>query len=239
VPNVPRNLFYLGTTSALYNVSNITFKNNLVSGGTGAVISATGSKSVFNCGVTINSIGGLIENNVFDGNFGAGSPNELGVNYVLRSLQPNMVVKNNVNRVSGGRGNSGFLIELGTSINNITVDRSLIEVSQSASNPFVESIMEKSALKEIFKVSSDAVFSNEANWRMVSFVFKHTSSSRRIVVSFKAAFDYSKKTKLKTNMNIGDGFELKKVIISKADRTLMVIKRDEIVGASSFDITLK
>ena len=238
VPNVPRNLFYLGTTSPLYNVSNITFKNNLVSGRTGAVISATGSKSVFNCGVTINSIGGLIENNVFDGNFGAGSPNEMGVNYVLRSLQSNMIVQNNVNITSGGRGNSGYLIELGTSINNTTVDSLLIEVSQSASNAFVESIMEKGTLKAISKVASDAVFSNEANWRMVSFVFKHTSSSRRLVSSFKSTFDYSKKTKLKTNMNIGDTFELHKIIICKPDGSYLVVKRSEISGASSFDFIL-
>jgi hypothetical protein len=238
VPNVPRNLFYLGTSSPLYNISNITFKNNLVSGGTGAVISATGSKSVFNCGVTINSIGGLIENNVFDGNFGAGSPNEMGVNYVLRSQQPNMVVQNNVNITSGGRGNSGYLIELGTSINNTTVDSLLIEVSQSASNPFVESIMEKGILKQISKVSSDAVFSDEANWIMVSFVFKHSSSSRRLVASFRSDFSKTKKTKLKPNMEIGDVFELQKIIISKSDRSHLVVKRSELSGASSLDFSL-
>jgi hypothetical protein len=121
---------------------------------------------------------------------------------------------------------------------NTTIDRLLVEVSQSASNTFVESMMEKTALKAISKVSSDSVFSDETNWKLVSYVFKHSSSSRRLVFSFRSSFDSSKKTKLKPNMKAGDRFELQKIIISKSDRSHLVVKRSELSEASSFDFDL-
>ena len=40
-------------------------------------------------------------------------------------------------------------------------------------------------------------------------------------------------------MNIGDTFELHKIIISKPDGSHLVVKRSELSGASSFDFALK
>ena len=120
---------------------------------------------------------------------------------------------------------------------NITITKLLIAVTQAAANSFINSEMGKDVLKSISKVSSDAVFSNDANWKLVSYIFKHSSSSRRLVSSFRA-FESSKKTKLKTNMQVGDVFELYRIIISKPDRTPLVIKRSEISGASGFDFSL-
>lgn len=237
VPNAARNLFYVGQNTTPNNTSNITFRNNLVKGQTGAVISATGSKSMFNSAITIESVGGLVENNIIDGNFGAGDPNPLMSNSAIRCRQAGIVVQNNINKTSGGRGNSGFLVALGTSLNNQTVNRALIEVTQPSSSS-VQAIMEKSYLKEISKVSSSPVFSDEANWQMVSYVFKHKNSSRRIVSTFKGSFDSTRDVKRKANMISGDQFELVKIIIAKADRTLLVLKRSEISDASSFDFTL-
>jgi hypothetical protein len=239
VPNVARNLFYIGDNKypAATNTKNITFKNNVVNGQTGAVISASGSKSMFNSAVTIESDGGLVENNTIDGIFGAGE-SLLLANFAIRCRQPNIVVQNNVNKTSGGRQNSGFYVALGTSTNNTTVDRSLVGISHSASSSFVESMMEKNALKAISKVSSDAFFSDEANWRLVSFVFKKSSSSQRLVSAFRD-FDAEKSVKLKSGMVSGDQFELHKIIISTPDRTLLVVKRSEIDGVESFDFVLK
>ena len=234
--NVARQLVVIGNSSSVSSCLNMTFKNNSVIGQTGAVIGS--NKSMFNTAVTIDTVGGLVEDNMIDGTFGAGDPNTLVSNFALRSRGTGVVVQNNTNKTSGGRGNSGFYIPNGTSTNNVTIDRLLVEVSQSASNSFVESMMEKGALKAISKVSSDAVFSNESNWKLVNYVFKHDSSSRRLVSSFRSSFDSSKKTKLKTNMKVGDKFELQKIIISKSDRTHLVLKRSEISGASSFDFTL-
>ena len=131
-------------------------------------------------------------------------------------------------------GKANYQASSGT---NITVTRSVIEVAQASANSFINSEMSKDVLKSISKVSSDAVFSNEANWKLVSYVFKHNSSSRRLVSSFKS-FDSAKKTKLKTNMKIGDVFQIHKIIISKSDRTFLVISRSEISGASGFDFSL-
>jgi len=132
-------------------------------------------------------------------------------------------------------GKANYQANSGT---NITITKLLIAVTQAAANSFISSEMGKDVLKSISKVSSDAVFSNEANWKLVNFVFKHSSSSRRLVASFRSNFESSKKTKLKTNMKIGDGFQLHKIIISKSDRSNLVIKRSEISGASGFDFSL-
>jgi len=40
-------------------------------------------------------------------------------------------------------------------------------------------------------------------------------------------------------MMTGDIFELHKIIIAKADKTLFVVKRNEIDNPSSYDFTLK
>jgi hypothetical protein len=236
VPNCARNLFYIGQNTSPCNTSNITFKNNVVNGQSGALISATGSKNMFNSAVTIESVGGLIENNIIDGIFGAGE-NTLLANFAIRCRQSGMVVQNNVNKTSGGRGNSGFYVPLGTSINNTVVNHALVEVSQSSSSSSVEVVMEKSLLMSLPKVSSNANFSSDASWYMVSYVFKHNSSSRRIVVSFKN-LQSTKRTNLKANMAIGDRFELHKIIIAKPSRNCLVIKRSEISDASSFDFDL-
>jgi hypothetical protein len=132
-------------------------------------------------------------------------------------------------------GKANYQANSGT---NITITRGLIAVAQASANSFVNSEMGKDVLKSISKVSSDAVFSNEANWKLVSFVFKHNSSSRRLVSSFTSDFSKTKKTKLKSNMKVGDGFELQKIIISKSDGTYLVLKRSEISGASGFDFSL-
>ena len=140
-----------------------------------------------------------------------------------------------INALLIANGKANYQANSGT---NITITRLLIAAAQASANSFITSEMGKDALKSISKVSSDAVFSNEANWRMVNFVFKHNSSSRRLVSSFRSNFDSSKKTKLKTNMKIGDGFQLHKIIISKSDRSHLVVKRSEIADASGFDFNL-
>ena len=236
VPNVARQLVVIGNSSSVSACINTTFKNNTISGQTGAVIDS--NKSMFNNAVTIDTAGGLVENNMIDGFFGAGDPNSLVSNFAIRSRGAGVVVQNNVNKTSGGRGNSGYYIPNGTSTNNVTIDRLLIEASQSASNASIGSMLEKSALKAISKVSSDAVFSNEANWKLVSVIYKHNNSSRRLYTAFS---DLSKLRfmKLKSSMVSSDKFELQKIIISTADRTLLVIKRSEIPDASGYDFTLK
>jgi hypothetical protein len=236
VPNCARNLFYVGQNTTPCNTQNITFKNNLVQGQTGAVISATGSVQMFNSAVTIECIGGLIEDNTFDGNFGAGF-NALGSNYVIRSRQSGVVMQNNTSIETGGRTSSGFYNPNGTSTSNIIIAHALVEHSQGSSILPVTIQIEKNQLKAISKVSSDPIFSEEANWHLVSCIYKHVSSSRRLFTAFND-LSVSRDMKLKSGMASGDEFQLHKIIISTSDRTLLVIKRDEITNASSMDLTL-
>lgn len=127
------------------------------------------------------------------------------------------------------------LVVIGTNGNVLEV---LVEVSQSASGQPVLVSMSKDLVKAISKVSQSATFSNEANWKLVSFVFKKQSSAQRLVSAFRD-FDDEKSIKLKLGMNSGDQFELHKIIISKADRTLLVMKRSDIEDAESYDFVLK
>jgi hypothetical protein len=239
VPNVARNFVYIGTntTPQNNNFKNLTFKNNLIKGQSGAVISATGNKSMFNSAVTIESFGGLVENNVIDGIFGAGDPNTVFANFAIRCRQEGIVVRNNVNKVSGGRGNSGFYVPLGTSENNVTLNEALVSATQPIAGQSVLVEMTKDMVKALPKVAADAQFSNESNWELVTFIYKKQGSSKRLVASFRD-FESQKAMKLRSGMMTGDVFELHKVIISKPDRSLLVVKRSEIEGVTSFDFTL-
>lgn len=239
VPNVARNFVYIGTntTPQNNNFKNLTFKNNLIKGQSGAVISATGNKSMFNSAVTIESFGGLVENNEIDGIFGAGEPNTIFANFAIRCRQEGIVVRNNVNKVSGGRGNSGFYVALGTSENNVTVDKALVSATQPIPGQSVLVEMTKDMVKALPKVAADAQFSSESSWELVTFIYKKQGSSKRLVASFRD-FESQKAMKLRSGMMTGDVFELHKVIISKPDRSLLVVKRSEIEGVSSFDFTL-
>jgi hypothetical protein len=133
-------------------------------------------------------------------------------------------------------GKANYQANSGT---NITITKALIAVSKLPQDAFISSVMGKDVLKSISKVSSDVVFSNESNWKLVSYVFKHKSSARRLVTSFRSDFNSSKKTNIKANMQVGDSFELHKVIISNPDRTTLVLKRSEISDAADFDFTLQ
>ena len=110
-------------------------------------------------------------------------------------------------------------------------------LQESAGSP-VKNTIEKSDIKSFSKVSSDPVFSDEANWELVVCVYKHKDSSKRLVSAFRD-FSAEKQMKLKSNMVSGEEYQLHKIIIAKADRSMLVLKRSEISDASSFDFVLK
>jgi hypothetical protein len=237
VPNVARQLIVIGNSSSVTACVNTTFKNNTIAGQTGAVISATGSKDMFNTAVSIDTVGGLIENNVLDGTFGAGTPNNLLSNFAIRSRGAGVIVRNNTNKVSGGRGNSGFYIPNGTSTDNVTQDKLLVQPTQTSGSVSMTFEMDKAQVAAVTKVAADPVFSDQANWYRVSFVYRKQGGTQRFVSSFRN-FDAQKQTLLKTGMATGDVFELQKIIIAKSDRTMLVVKRDEISQASGYDFTV-
>lgn len=223
-PNVARQLVVIqGVNSATQ------FLNNTVNGSTGSGIS-------YNTAVTVDTANAVVSGNTLNGEFKYG--------YALRCRGAGASISNNTNFSIPGRENGGYLLgptgsqvaamNIGT---NISIVKGLVASSQSAGNSSVTFEMNKELVKQNSKVTSDPVFSLESNWHMVTFVFKHTSSARRIVSSFKS-FGETKKTKVKTNMKAGDNFELTKIIISKEDKSFLVLKRSDISSASSFDFVL-
>jgi hypothetical protein len=237
VPNCARQLVVIGNAGSVTECTNTTFKNNVIKGRTGAVISSNGNLNMFNNAVSIDTVGGLIEDNFFDGNYGAGA-NTLVSNFALRSRGAGVVVQNNVNRITNGRTNSGFYIPNGTSINNVDVNKIMVNPSQVNSGDPIAVEIEKTDIKSISKVASDPVFSDEANWALVVCVYKHKDSSKRLVSAFKDV-SAQRQMKLRPNMQAGEEYQLHKMIITKADRSMLVLKRSEISNASSYDFILK
>jgi hypothetical protein len=230
VPNVPRQLVVFQSVNLP-----ITFKDNVIKGITGG-LTVDGVAS-YNSAITCDAANSVVTNNLIDGTHGYG--------YALRVRNATSTVQNNVNKAIGVNANSGYLIgatgaqvsgmDVGT---NISITVGLTTPSQASAGSPMSVSMSKNVLKTNSVVSADPVFSDETNWNLVSFVWKHTGSAKRIVSSFKD-FASAKTVNLKSGMNSGDQYELVKVIISKADRTLKVIKRSQIEDVSSFDFTLK
>jgi hypothetical protein len=245
VPNAARQLVVIGNSSSVSACVNTTFKGNVVNGQTGAVISSSGNRSMFNTAVTIDTVGGLIEDNLIDGTFGAGGENTLFSNFAIRSRRPDgaaqqTIIRNNTNDQRDGRKNSGFFFS-GDSVvasNNVALnDAAVATLSQPVAGQPVSIEMDLEKLLLFPKVSSSSTFNDESEWELVSFIFKKQGSAKRLVSSFRD-FDSTKAMKLRPGMLTGDVFELHKIIISKPDRSLLVLKRADIEGASSMDFTL-
>lgn len=228
--NVPRQLVTVQGVNTGVNK----FMNNEIVGITGGL--TTLGVASFNTAVTFDPANSIVSGNIINGTFGYG--------YALRVRGSGSTVENNTNYSFPGNENAGYLIgPTGSQVSGMTVGTNssitaeLISVEQTAGESFVTFEMSKEVLKQNSAVSSHPVFSNEANWNMVSYVFKHNSSARRLVGSFKD-FISPKKSKLKPNMAIGDTFELHKIILATSPRDLLVLKRSQISGASGFDFNL-
>jgi hypothetical protein len=225
-PNVPRQLVVIQGV----NLSS-QFLNNTVNG-------VTGSGICYNTAVTMDTPSAVVTGNTIDGEFKYG--------YALRARGAGSTVANNLNRAPGNRANAGFLIGpngptqvFGSNIGtNTTKSTLMVNPSQESSGLPVKNTIEKSDIKAFSKVATDSVFSNEANWELVVCVYKHKDSSKRLISAFRD-FSAQKEMKLKSNMASGEQYQLHKIIITKSDKSMLVIKRSEISDASSYDFILK
>jgi hypothetical protein len=103
----------------------------------------------------------------------------------------------------------------------------------------VQITFDKEALKLLPEVANHPTLFNESNWEMVGIIYKHETSSKRIVSGFKDIFTGTDSVKLKLNMSNGELYQLHKILISGEGRTPRVmIKRSDIPNASSMDLTL-
>lgn len=229
--NVPRQLITVQSA----NTGTNKFMNNEVVGITGG-LDINGVAS-FNTAVTFDPANSIVSGNLINGTHGYG--------YALRVRGAGSVVENNTNYSLSGNANAGFLIgptgsqSIGLNVgSNISVQALLVSNSQSAAGQPVTVSVEKNQLKTIPKVVASSEFSDDSSWELVSCIFKKVGSSARLV-SASRNLAVSKNMKLKSGMVSGDQFELHKIIISKADRTLLVMKRSDIEDAESYDFVLK
>jgi hypothetical protein len=228
--NVPRQLVTVQSVNAGSNF----FVNNQIIGSTGG-LTVDGVAS-FNTAVTFDPANSVVTGNVVNGTHGYG--------YALRCRGAGSTVENNKNYSLPSNPNAGFLIgptgaqtsalNIGT---NLSILALLVTSSQSAPNQPVAVSLEKNQLKSISKVSQDAEFSDDSSWVLVSCIFKHDGSSKRLVSGFRD-LSSQKEMKLRSNMLNGEKYDLHKIIISKQDRELMVLNRSDIEDASTFDITI-
>lgn len=226
IMNVPRQLVVLQAQNLPIN-----FINNTVIGITGG-LTVDGVPS-YNTAVTADAPNSTITGNSFNGYFGYG--------YALRCRGANCVVENNTNNIAGSKANSGYLIGVDAGLNfgtNVSVSEALISSSQVSSGDPIKLTMAKEVLKTAASVAVHPTFSDEANWHLVSYVYKKVGSAQRLVSAFKNVAA-EKSVKLKAGMQSGDSFQLHKIIISDSNRNLLVLPRAQVDGASGYDFNLK
>jgi hypothetical protein len=228
VANVPRQLVTIQSA----NTGVMRFMNNTVMGVTGG-LTTLGAAS-FNTAVTIDAPNSIVTGNTINGTHGYG--------YALRVRGAGSTAGSNINYSLPSNANSGFLIgPTGSQVSGINIGTNtsivalLVTASQAQAGSYVSIAFDKTQLKAISSVLGDAIFSQESNWNIVGVVYK--KDSKRMTCGFKD-FAESKSMKLGSGLS-GETFQLHKIIISKSDRTLKVVKREEISGASSFDVILK
>lgn len=224
VNNVPRQL----VTVQGQNL-NVSFTGNTLEGTTGGF--TTAGVASFNTVATVDPVGAVVENNTVKCSSGYG--------YGLRVRGANAVVQGNKIYAYGSWSSAGYLISGAGAVssNNSTVSLPIVSLTQTAGqSPSVQ--MSKDLILDLPKVQANPAFAVVADWHSVTYVFKRTTSSTRLVACFvdPAA---TRKMKLKPGMASGQSFELHRIIVAKGEsRELLVVKRDEIPDAGSFDFTL-
>lgn len=99
--------------------------------------------------------------------------------------------------------------------------------------------MNKALLLQHPLVASSPIFLNPDSWKMVSFIFKHKTSKKRMVASFRN-FESSSIAKMKVRPGILNEmeFELHKIIIQKQNDSILSIRKPSIEDSSKYDFIL-
>lgn len=226
VNNVPRQLVTIQSANI-----GVSFTGNTVEGTTGGLLS-DGVTMSFNTACTIDPSSAVVSNNIVRGVHGYG--------YGLRVRGANANVQGNTIHSYGSFSSNGFLISGAGALNlqNSNLLVGLVGITQPVAGQPVAVQMSKQVVEGISKVQASPAFSNSSSWEMVTYVFKREGSAARLVSSFKDP-SQNRQMKLRPGMVSGQKFELNRIIIMKMpNRQLLVIKRDEIPDASTFDFTL-
>lgn len=122
---------------------------------------------------------------------------------------------------------------------NITIEALLVNPAQPVAGGSYQASMDKNQLSALSAVSSSVQFSNQANWAQVSYIYKNTANSKRMMASFKGNYESSATSSMKLRGAVaGDSYQLVKIIVRDSSRNLLVIKRSEIPEVSSLDFTV-
>lgn len=224
IPNVARQLVVFQPNLS----APVVFQQNTIQGITGAGIS-------YNTAVTIDAPGSTVIDNTFEGEFGQG--------YALRVRSLGATVENNSNNSMSPNQNSGYYffldgatVQTGMNIGtNTSLTANLVEIQQNGQTLSVS--MDKDLVSGLAAVQASPTFSNESNWKLVGYIFKHDSSAKRVSCGFQD-FETGKSVALKATMQSGETYQLHKLIVSTPSRELLVIPRADIDGASGYDFTL-
>lgn len=113
----------------------------------------------------------------------------------------------------------------------------IVLTSQAAAGEPVVIEYNANSIKAISQVSSDPVFSNDANWRLIGYVYKHSASSKRLYVGVRKT-NTTKPMKLRDALS-GELYQLDKVVLFDLNKNPLVVDKENIEDVAKYDITLK
>jgi hypothetical protein len=113
----------------------------------------------------------------------------------------------------------------------------LVELLQENPGDPIQLSYDAGMLKAIPNVSGNPTFSDENNWALVGYIFKHTASSKRLYVGIRSG-SVGKDMKLRQSLS-GESYALDKIVLLTSDKTVLPVERNEIEDVANYDITLK
>jgi hypothetical protein len=229
VPNVPRVLVFFGSSNQPMKLIGNTFE--AITGG----LTIDGLPS-FNIAVTVDAANSEIRDNIINGQHGTA--------FALRVRNNTSIIEDNVNYSFPSRPNQGYLIgptgEQVQGLNigsNISIEIATVAASQDAPGAPLKITPNPSFIEMIPAISASEEFSDRSNWKLISYVYKHNQSNKRLVFSV-AADSQERSLPLKEFMEAGETYELLKVIVSDAERKFLSVSRPGIPEANGSDFTL-
>lgn len=123
---------------------------------------------------------------------------------------------------------------------NITIEALLVSPVQPSPSGNYQASMDKTQLAALPAVSSSSQFSSESSWAQVSYIYKNTSSAKRMIASFRGNYASSAASSMKLRGAVaGESYQLWKIIIRDSSRSLLTIRRSDIPDVSSLDFTVQ
>jgi hypothetical protein len=139
--------------------------------------------------------------------------------------------------VVGSTGAVAGYATAGITLAEVIVSGIIVLTSQAAAGEPVILEYDINSVKGISEVSGDPVFSDDSNWRLIGYVYKHNESSKRLYVGVRKGATV-KPMKLRQGLS-GELYEFDKIVLFDLSKNALVISRENIEDVQKYDITLK